>query len=126
MRTIEELRTPEQTKILHKMRSFYLDFPDGQTALAWLLSDLGWIERVTDEESRVLHNYALRLLDLLGVTDETNFYKLVESMRLHMGPNPDKRNVKDTEFDKIILDRAARKAREEERLKTPEGRRSDK
>jgi len=54
--------------------------PEGQEVLYYMLVDLSFFDETVEEKSIHLKNYAIRLLEDIGIMHEINGFRLVQKM----------------------------------------------
>jgi hypothetical protein len=64
-----------------KIRDIYrttFSSPEGREALMYILTDLGFFDATKDDVGQALRNFAVRLLEQMGILHETNAEHIVE------------------------------------------------
>lgn len=80
----DKLSDPDERKrVTEQYRSVFLKTKQGREVTAHMLIELGVWETTRGKSEHELgrFDYALRLLDILGVVKEQNIHKFVENMR---------------------------------------------
>jgi hypothetical protein len=61
-------------------RRVLLNDEEGRHVLFYLLDETGFFHMGKSPEDQVMHNFAIRILDILGITDPRGMYDLVKLM----------------------------------------------
>jgi hypothetical protein len=83
-------------------RKAFLSNHDGRSTLKWLLLNLGLYKPMITEEEVVLHNFAIKLLHILGLSDQDKLEKMIdyyETLAAEDALNPAKRNMIRSKID---------------------------
>jgi len=68
--------SPEAERIRETYRRTF-STQEGKTALLYILTDLGFFDATKDEAAQALRNFAVRLLEQMGILHEANAETLV-------------------------------------------------
>ncbi|MFH1742508.1 MAG: hypothetical protein ABIH23_26180 [bacterium] len=53
---------------------------EGRQVLAWLLENAGFMKTIETDEQVQIHNYGIRLLENMGMTQGVNYKRLVDML----------------------------------------------
>ena len=67
--------TEDEAIVRDEYRALFTS-PEGKKVLTWMLTDMGFFDQVTTPEAVTLRNYAVRLLEQVGVNIEKNAYAM--------------------------------------------------
>jgi len=83
-------------------RKTLLSTADGRSTLKWLLLNLGLYKPIMSEEEVTLHNFAIKILHILGLTTQGDLEKMIdyyETLAAEDALNPAKRNMLRSKID---------------------------
>jgi hypothetical protein len=69
----------EESRIRDVYRTTFSS-PEGREALLYIISDLGFFDATVDDTSQALRNFAVRLLEQMGILHETNAEHIVTQL----------------------------------------------